>query len=87
LLATAFAELEPTSWEMPGQALSSDGFGPWAIAGTRFTALNKARVAPASKMVFISALRVIPGKFEPSDAAAIIQWAAVASPFDGGSAD
>jgi hypothetical protein len=34
-----------------------EGFVPCAIAGEKFTAVSKARVAPASSRVFISVLR------------------------------
>jgi hypothetical protein len=42
---------------MPGQVFPPESFGPCAIAGEKFTAVSKARAAPASNKVFISVLR------------------------------
>src|SRR5215813_881829 len=57
LVVAVFAELVSTRREMPGQALSSDAFGPCAIAGAKFTAVSNATVAAASSSIFISVLR------------------------------
>jgi hypothetical protein len=79
-----FAELVSTRWEMPGQVFPPESFGPCAIAGEKFTAVSKARVAPASDRVFISVTPyMFERRFEPRDSAAMIQRTA-ASPFDGG---
>jgi hypothetical protein len=67
-----FAEPVSTRWEMPAQVLPPENAGSCAIAGEKFTAVNKARVAPASNRVFISVLRMVFERFEPSDLAAVI---------------
>jgi len=51
VVAAAFAAPVSTCCDMPGQTLSSDGFGACAIAGTRFTVVSNASVAPASNRV------------------------------------
>jgi hypothetical protein len=79
----AFAELVSTRWGMPAQVFPLENFGPCAIAGEKFTSVSKAKVASASNRVFISVLPRFERKFEPSDAAAVIERTA-ASPFDGG---
>ena len=38
-----------TRWEMPGQVFPPESFGPCTIAGEKFAAVRKARVAPASE--------------------------------------
>jgi hypothetical protein len=53
----AFAEPVSTRWEIPAQVFPPESFGPCAIAGDKFTAVSKARLAPASNRVFISVLR------------------------------
>jgi hypothetical protein len=53
----AFAELVSTRCEIPAQVFPPKGFGSCAMAGEKLTAVSKARVALASKRVFISVLR------------------------------
>jgi hypothetical protein len=52
-----------TRREMPAQVFPPEGFGSCAIAAERFTALSKAKVAPASNRVFISVLRTAVSPF------------------------
>src|SRR6476660_52632 len=52
----AFGEPLSTRREVPGQALSSDNFGPCATAGTMFAATANARAMVAMDKVFISDL-------------------------------
>jgi hypothetical protein len=44
-------------WDIPVEVLPLECFGPWAIAGAKFTALSKATAAPPSSRVFISVPR------------------------------